>query len=346
MSKVSPKLHLTFDDVLIQPKYSDIETRRDIELVSEFLGMKLHVPIISANMDYITGSAMAVAMWGVGGLGILHRFSSWEQQKNEISIVHNETGRIGFSVGIRNLEESISRIREIEALYANYANQKIVCIDVAHGHHSKVITLIKHIRDKFLDWKIIAGNVATVNGFYDLAISGADAVKIGIGPGSVCTTRTVTGVGIPQLSAILEIDEYRQSMPSLRHVRLIADGGIKNSGDIVKAIGAGADVVMLGRLLAGTEETPAPTYQGANGIQYREYRGQSIFGINGAREVPEGISGYVESKGPVHEVIRRLAGGLRSGMSYVGASTLAELQQNCEFIPVTSLSQIETGTRL
>jgi len=338
------KQYLTFDDVLIRPGYSEIETRESVNTAPDFLGLNISVPILSANMDYVTGPDMANAMWKAGGLGILHRFAEPTTLLTNASLVDDYDGQpLAVSVGTPTHSRSPMEMIDKYLGYEPDESKVIITIDVAHGDHKSVVDLIKEVKRNY-GIKVIAGNVATDSGFLRLASAGADAVKIGIGPGSVCTTRTVTGVGVPQLSAILEIASVRRT--HYPKVALIADGGIKNSGDITKAIGAGADVVMLGNLLAGTTEAPGPTAETGDGRRYKAYRGQSIFGTNGFREVPEGISGFVEEKGPVSEVIKRLTGGLKSGMSYVGASTIAELQQYCEFIAVTSMSHVETNTRV
>lgn len=332
------KEYLTFDDVLIRPAYSEIDSRSEIDTSQEFAGIKLRIPIISANMDYITGPRMATAMWANGGLGILHRFNDWDTQKMDILQYYNDSGRLAFSVGTRNSDESIQRISEVDDL----SNQKIVTVDVAHGHHRKVVDLVKRIKDKFPDWFCIAGNVATAEGTSDLINAGADCIKVGIGPGSVCTTRIVTGVGVPQLSAIIECGSVAREF----NRPIIADGGIRSAGDIVKALAAGANAVMLGSLLAGTDETPGDIIDTGRGRRVKRYQGQSIFGTNDALFTREGISGFVDAKGPVTEVLRQLMGGLRSGMSYVGASNLAELRANTEFIRVSGATNIENSPRI
>lgn len=334
MATISKEHYLTYDDVLLKPSYSEINTRASIILSQKFLGRHVALPIISANMDKVTEMAMAKAMWDAGGLGIFHRFTSWENQKEWVFEI-NDFPKI-LSVGIRDVSESFQRITEISTLV------DAICIDVAHGHSRKVIELIKRVRAE-LEIPVIAGNVATIDGFEALVRAGADAVKVGIGPGSICTTRTVTGVGVPQLSAIMQIAEYRDSWDW--PVKIIADGGIKNSGDIVKALAAGADFVMLGHLLAGHDECPGEIIEGAHGRRYKTYRGQSIFGTNGLRYSPEGVDGFTEYKGPVADTLKRLAGGIRSGMSYVGAKNLDELR-NAEFITVSEGTAIETATRV
>jgi IMP dehydrogenase len=217
-----------------------------------------------------------------------------------------------------------------------------VTVDVAHGHHNKVIDMVKRLKDDGAT--VIAGNVATYSGSWALANAGADAVKVGIGPGSVCTTREVTGVGVPQLSAIMDV--YKAFCESPNPPLLIADGGIKNSGDIVKALAAGADAVMIGSLLAGTTEAPGEVRVGPDNRRWRPYRGQSIFGVNGEKFTPEGISGWVEEKGPVANVLKKLEGGIRSGMSYTGARNLMELRLYTDFIKVSHATHYESRTRI
>lgn len=339
--RVKESISYTFDDVLIEPGYSDIESRESVSTDADFLGLKLHVPIISANMDFVTGSRMANAMWAAGGLGIIHRFCPWEAQVDNL----NKIDPITLSVGTRNIEESMIRVEEAihvwELLPFAYGNP-VICVDVAHGHHNKVRQLIQTIKDYWPWAKVIAGNVATEEGAYFLAEAGADAIKVGIGPGSVCTTRIVTGVGVPQLSAIQTVAD------SLRpySIPIIADGGIRNSGDIVKALAAGAAVVMLGSLLAGTTECPGEVIETGDGRKLRRYRGQSIFGVNGEKYTKEGVSGYVTEKGPVADVLKQLVGGLKSGMSYVGARTLEELREKTVFIPVSGNTLAENQPRV
>lgn len=331
--------YYTFDDVLIRPAYSEIDSRTQIDISQTFLGIKLRIPVISANMDYITGPQMATAMWENGALGILHRFAPWDEQIKSIQTMYSNTGQAAFSVGTRDIEESLRRIDEVDHKHYNH---KIICIDVAHGHHRKVIDLVKRIRDTYPDWRIIAGNIATAEGVSDLIAAGAEAIKVGIGPGSVCTTRIVTGIGVPQLSAIIEC----ASVAASYNKPVIADGGIRSAGDIVKALAAGANVVMLGSLLSGTDETPGEIIDTGRGRRVKRYQGQSIFGTNDALFTREGISGFVDAKGPVSGVLKQLMGGLRSGMSYVGARNLQELRTNTEFIKVSGHTINENHTRI
>lgn len=332
-----PPPSITFDDVLIVPAYSEIESRADIDTSVEFLGQSLGIPIVSANMDYITGTEMVKAMTKAGGMGILHRFAPWEEQLSMMDSLDKENVPFWFSVGIRNTDESFESVIQVNDSFANFNG---VCIDVAHGHHKKVGELITRIKREKNTIKIIAGNIATADGAKFLIDAGADVLKVGIGAGSVCTTRTVAGIGIPQLSAILEVASSTQNMP------IIADGGIRGSADLFKALIAGARLVMIGSLLAGTKECPSPVIHGSDGRNYRPYRGQSIFGTNGERYVKEGIEGYVEEKGPAADILYNLQAGLRSGMSYIGASTIKEISEKGKFTLVSYHTQAENQTRV
>lgn len=331
------KPYLTFDDVLLLPKYSNVESRTEVDTSQDLWGHTFRIPFISANMDYVTEEQMAATMWLGGGWGILHRFSDWPTQLKQMEYLESRLSiPPTISIGIKDLSVTAFLLEDVvENLFA-------INIDVAHGHHRLVQRTIRALKSKFPTLKVIAGNVATADGFKFLADSGADAVKVGIGPGSVCTTRTVTGVGVPQLSAIMNVYEASDGYPD---VKIIADGGIKNSGDIVKALSAGADYVMLGYLLAGHNECPGEPIS-ANSRTYKPYRGQSIFGSNGFRNTPEGIEGYIPARGPVAPTLQRLHEGLRSGMSYVGARNLTELRRNATFIQVSSGTQLENATRV
>lgn len=321
------KEYLTFDDVLIQPQYSDIESRDEISTALNFLGLDLKLPVISAPMDYVTGADMANAMLKEGSFYVHHRFLPTDDLKRELSKIN---GLRSVAVGVR--EVSLDIIRDAD----------FVTIDVAHGEHKKVIDLITYIKGNY-SCKIIAGNVASWAAFARLANAGADAIKVGIGPGSVCTTRDVTGIGVPQFTALQDIFAKRHSYPD---VKIIVDGGIKTSGDIVKALAAGADAVMLGRMLAGATETPGKPFVLPGGQMMKRYRGQASFGTNQSQYAPEGIEGMVPFTGSVEYTLKKISGGLRSGMSYVGARNLAELRENAEFIRVSPNTHIESGTRV
>lgn len=334
--------YYTFDDILITPAYSDIESRQEIDTSIDFLGLPLKVPIISANMDYITGLEMALRMHELGGLGILHRFEPWDDQLKSMEKLNDLEIPFFFSIGIRDLNDSINLVRSAKEWYPHLYG---VCIDVAHGHHQKVATLIEMIKGSvdgsISGLKVIAGNVATIDGADFLYQSGADAIKVGIGAGSVCTTRTIAGVGVPQLSAILECAAFAEE----NKIPIIADGGIRHSGDVAKAIAAGASIVMVGNLFAGTDETPGQTFF-LNNKQFKRYRGQASFGSNGDRYVKEGIDGVVPAKGPVAPILGQIQAGLRSSMSYVGARTIDEFQIKAKFVEVSSHTLMENSTRV
>lgn len=340
--------YLTFDDVLIAPQYSDIDSRSEISLDQDFLGYNLKLPIISAAMDYVTGYDMADAMIENGAFYVMNRYMDSEVLIDYIdSFMFKKDFPISISVGTRDgYSEVLKYVRPFG--FNNIIDVLTINIDVAHGHHKKVIDLV--IQLKALGYpRVIAGNVATYEGALALIAAGADAIKVGIGPGSVCTTREVTGIGVPQLTAIQEAARAIRDTASqinYRPVYLIADGGIKNSGDIVKALAAGADVVMIGSLLAGAEECPGETRVAPDNSRWRPYRGQAVHGTNESKYMPEGIEGWVREKGPVSEILRKLAGGMRSGFSYVGARNIKELQERAKFIEISSGTILESGTRV
>jgi len=456
---------LTFDDVLLVPRRSPVRSRKDVDLSTRLsTNIRLNIPIVSANMDTVTESAMAISMARNGGIGIIHRFMPVERQVDEVlkvkraesiiiehpytispnSSVHDarrlmqEKGVKGLPVvdgngkllGIlttRDLlfedKDSVSKVselmtpakdlltarvgtsvdharellrkRKIEKLpvvdeegylrglitskdMVTLAERPVACkdlkgqlivgaaigiregyldrarelvkagvdvlvVDVAHGHSDWVLEVVRRLKRELSDVDVIAGNVATPEGTKDLIEAGADAVKVGIGSGSICITRIVTGAGVPQLTAVLECAEAAKD----RSVPIIADGGIRTSGDITKALAAGASCVMVGSLLAGTEESPGVEVM-RNGRKYKLHRGMASVGASmkrGTEEaeddsalleyVAEGIEAFVPYRGYSHEIITQLVGGVRSGMSYCGARTLAELRQNASFVRLT-----------
>jgi IMP dehydrogenase len=330
---------LTFDDVLMVPSYCGLRTRRAANTSVAVGTMTFDIPIVSANMDTITGPEMAFTMARLGGLGILHRFMSIEENVEAFKAVDlkiDASGWVGVSVGVNDEE-----LRRASALIA--AGADIICVDVAHGHAKMVGKMIKHLKDRMRSGIVIAGNVATYAGADYLASCGADVIKVGIGPGSVCTTRIKTGFGVPQLTAIM--DCARGSKP------IIADGGIRTPGDVVKALAAGASMVMLGGMLAGTLETPGdiihPEGSGPVG-PVKSFRGMAskeaqddFMGGMGDWKTAEGVATTVPARGSVEEVIRDVLGGLRSGMTYAGVSDLAELRRRVEFIEVSPSAMIE-----
>lgn len=474
------RVGLTFDDVLLVPKLSDVKSRRDADTSTRFSrGIRLSIPIVSANMDTVTESAMAIALARLGGIGVIHRFLTIEEQVAEVLKVKRSEGvviedpitlgpdrTVREALGIIRdrdiggivivdggrkvlglltrrditLEDDLDRkVREVmtprsklitapkgvsmeeakRMLHSNKieklplldgkgvlaglitskdimkrkqfpsatkdskgrlrvaaavgvkgdhmdrsrrlleAGADALVVDIAHGHSAYALDTLKEIKRAFGDVEVVAGNVATAKGALDLIKAGADAVKVGVGSGSICVTRVVTGSGVPQLTAIMD----SVSGASDSGVPIIGDGGIRNPGDVTKAMAAGASTVMIGSLFAGTEESPGPTIL-REGARYKLTRGMASLaatvdrrvretGRSGPREdevieevieesVPEGVEGLIPYKGRVDEVIKQLVGGLRSGMSYSGAHNLAELRKKAEFIRITSAGHRES----
>lgn len=336
-------LMYTYSDVLIKQKYSTVRSRNcnELDLSTKLNRLKLKLPILSANMHHITGQKMCAAMVEAGGIGILHRKNNNEQAVAEFLKVHKRYNCMpGVSIGVK--EEAKQRF---EDLYNNGA--RIFCIDVAHGHHVHVKEMLKHINDTLFKWArnergqihIIAGNVATAEGVFDLAEWGADIVKFGIGPGSVCQTRTKTGVGTPQLSG-LELARDQIDHQKIK-VGLIADGGIKHEGDIPKALKF-ADAVMIGGMFAGYSETPGKVFKGPDGEWYKIYGGNASGETKDSNEFVEGMTKTVRLKGHVKYVLRDMEHGIRSAFSYVGAFNLKEFRENCEFQFITDGAKIES----
>lgn len=469
---IRPTKGLTFDDVLLIPKRSTVSSRQEVNTASWLTPtIRLQIPIISANMDTVTEAGMAMAMARVGGLGVLHRFMTVDQQVRQVKQVkraegflvehpytisqeatiaqarqmmhHNEIGglivtngqekmvglitqrdvlladngqapvssvmtqpsqivtarpditlaearhilhqhrleklpvidndgnliglitaqdivkqqqfpqatkdhkgrlRVGAAIGVKNQD-----IERAGALLA--AGADLLVLDIAHGHADNCITMIKNLRRQYPEAQIVAGNVATRDGARELAEAGANAIKVGIGPGSICTTRIVTGFGVPQLTAIA--DSVAGVSESGANIPVIADGGIKASGDLVKALAAGASAVMIGSLFAGCEEAPgSPVIR--DGQKVKVVRGMASLGASMGRKaaekgddesaesqqdwdkvVPEGVEAVVPYRGQVREILHQLVGGLRSGLSYGGATTIAELQERAEFIEIS-----------
>lgn len=322
---------LSFDDVLLVPQHGHLRKREAADLSTELVdGIKqLDIPIVSAPMDSVTEWKMALAMNQAGGASIIHRFMTITQQLEQW---HYVSGAGAFNTGVAlGVNEGYDRFNK---LYS--AGCRIFCLDIAHAHHETVRDFLRNL-PKYADTKIIAGNIATADGAIFLGSLGIDCVKVGIGPGAACSTRQVTGFGIPQLTAIMDVraqlDIIRQRTGE--HITLMADGGIKNSGDIVKALAAGADTVMLGRLLAGADQSPHP------GL----YWGMASKRINN-HHAPEGVEGSVPRTGSVHDTLKPLVWGIRSGVSYGGGTNLQDLRENAQFIRVSSLASIESGVRI
>lgn len=328
---------LTFEDVLIVPAQSEIRSRRDPDLSTQLTKKhKIKIPFISANMDTVTESAMAIAMAKMGGVGILHRFMNIDNQLKEVKLIQDQNvPLIAASIGVN--EEGRERAHSLVNAGVN-----IITIDIAHGHSQSMMETIDWLRKTFKDKiDIIAGNVATPEATKDLINAGADAIKVGIGPGSMCTTRIITGCGVPQLTAIAWCAEVAKSFG----IPIIADGGVKVSGDVVKALAAGAQTVMLGSLLSGTLETPGPIHYGKKQYRGMASRAAQTSWRGGLPEgmAPEGESTQVPIKGHLSDVIHELCGGLRSGMSYVNAQAVSEIAQKARFIEMSPMGFKESG---
>lgn len=331
---------LTYDDVLLLPQYSDIRSRSEVNVGTDLgNGLRLALPIISSPMDTISEDLMAGSMSAAGGCSIIHRYNTPEEQAELVGHARvNGAGNIGFAVGVG--DDMLYRVCECLAAGATF-----VCIDVAHGHHVMMKHAIHAVRAAIgNDLHIMAGNVATLEGINDLADWGADSVRCNIGGGSICSTRVQTGHGHPGLQTILDCAKTD------RDVAIIADGGIRNSGDIVKALAAGADAVMLGSLLAGTKETPGEVFTNAQGQKYKTYRGmaskEAQVDWRGRYSSFEGVSSTVPYRGKVRNVLADLEQGIRSGLSYSGCRSILELQARHKFVRQTTAGLGESKTHI
>lgn len=350
------KKGLTFDDVLLIPAESHV-LPNEVDLSTQLAdNIKLNIPLISAGMDTVTEGAMAIAMALQGGLGVVHKNMSIQAQASEVANVKSvvvpsnatkaavdDQNRLLCAAAVGVTSDTFERA---EALLE--AGADAIVIDTAHGHSAGVLRKIKEFREHFPKQTLIAGNVATVDATRALFDAGVDVVKVGIGPGSICTTRIVAGVGVPQITAIYDAASAAREY----HKPIIADGGIKYSGDVVKALAAGGNAVMLGSMLSGTTEAPGDIFED-NGKKYKRYRGMGSVGamaqahgssdryfqggVNEANKlVPEGIEARVEYKGDVSDVVFQIDGGLRSGMGYCGAANISELIEKAQFVQITN----------
>ena len=337
---------LTFDDVTLAPSYSEIlpsETSTSIKL-SKYLSLK--IPIMSSAMDTVTEGKMAIALGEKGGIGIIHRNLSVKKQIQEIRKTKSKNLLVGAAVGANSDEH-----KRAEQILKE--NLDLIVVDTAHAHSKKVSNIIKKIiKIKPKKTALCAGNIATKEAAKFLIKLGVDIIKVGIGPGSICTTRLVAGIGVPQLSAILNV---RKGLKNSR-VSIIADGGIKFSGDIAKALAAGADAVMVGSLFAGTDQAPGKIIK-KNGKYFKSFRGMGSIGAmnkgsadryfqtkqkNASKYVPEGVEGFVKYKGNVDKIIYQLVGGLKSSMGYLGSKNIVDLRKKPKFYKITKAGFYES----
>ncbi len=337
--KIIPNFSFTFDDVLIRPNRSSIEPREANLRAVCVKGLELSRPFLSAAMDRVTESSMAVALHKAGGLGIIHRNCTIDRQVYMVQVVKKKGALVGAACG---------PFDEKRALALKKARIDVLVIDCAHGHNAKVISSARIIKNKIGKLPLIVGNIATKEAVQDLWGIAA-AVKVGVGPGSICTTRIVSGVGVPQLSAVIEVASAAHKLG----MKVIADGGMRTSGDIAKALAAGADCVMLGNIFAGTEEAPGKLVK-HKGKNYKEYRGMGSrvvleeknssdrYLVKGRKIVPEGVEGLVPYKGLVGDIVDELASGIQVAMGYVGAKNLQEFQNKAQFIRITPASMQES----
>ena len=354
---IEPMVGFTFDDVLLVPQYSEILPGQT-DVRSRFSrNIGLNTPIVSAAMDTVTEDGMAIAIALEGGVGVIHRNQAPERQAEQVAAVKaaavpgdatlanvDGKGRLRAVAAVGVGPDSIARA---EALVK--AGVDALVVDTAHGHTRNVIEAIRRYRASYgtaID--IVAGNVATAEGTAALIDAGADGVKVGIGPGSICTTRIVAGVGVPQLTAIMKC----AAVAHASGVPIVGDGGIRYSGDIVKALAAGADSVMLGRLLAVAEESPGESER-VGGRVVKEYRGMGSLGAMSAgsdrypqidrhKLVPEGVEARISVEGPLAGILYQLIGGTRAGMTYCGAVSIADLRVKAHFVQLTHSGQIES----
>ena len=336
---------LTFDDVLLLPRFSSVVPSQTDLGTNLSKKIELKLPFISSAMDTVTESKMAIAMAKNGGLGVVHRNLKIQKQCNEIKKVKEKNLKVGAAIGTSQNE--INRARQ---LIDNGVD--LLVIDTAHGHSKNVLFTLNKVKKISKKIPVCVGNIATSEAAKTLYNSGADILKVGIGPGSICTTRMVAGIGVPQITAIINV---KNSMKN-KNIKIISDGGIKFSGDIIKAIAAGADAIMMGSIFAGTEESPGKKFKIKNKI-FKLYRGMGSIGAmsSGSSEryfqknykdkskfVPEGVESRVLYKGKVAKIIYQLQGGLRSSMGYIGAQNIRDVIKKSKFIKITKAGFYES----
>jgi IMP dehydrogenase len=341
--KIYNKRSLCFDDILLVPQRSDVESRHKVDL-SMSIGfgerkIDLSLPVIASPMDTVCDFEMAIVMSNAGGLGILHRYMPERLLVEKTQRLYDAGYNFGVSVGATN-----GYIKTAEELYK--AGARIILVDIANGHSHYAINAVKNIRKQFPnDLHVMAGNVATAEGFAKLAEAGADSVRVGIGGGSVCTTRIVSGHGVPTLSSVMDITDYMM-FADRETCSIIADGGIRNSGDMIKSFAAGADAVMVGSMFAGTDESPGEILVDHDDHKVKVFRGMASAAAQedsqGRVSVAEGVSTTVSYKGSMAHTLDQIRGGLGSGCSYSGTSKLSSLYDKSEYVEITPMSAQES----
>lgn len=336
---------LSYDDVLLVPQYSEV-LPTDVSVRTRVGWLELELPFLSAAMDTVTETEMATVMAEMGGVGIIHKNMSAEIQSQQVRAVAERGLLVGAAVSVGN--EQFGRARSCVE-----AGASVIVVDSAHGHSKGVLEQVTRLKKMFgKKVVIVGGNVASAEGTKALIKAGADAVKVGVGPGSICTTRIVAGIGVPQLTAVMDCVAVARKAG----VAVIADGGLKYSGDIVKALAAGASAIMAGGLFSGTEEAPGKVvtlngkkvkqYRGMGSIEAMEKGSKDRYGQKDVSEkrklVPEGVVGYTTYKGSVRDILFQLAGGLRAGMGYNGASDITALQESAEFVRISAAGLAES----
>lgn len=329
---------LGYGDALLVPQRSPVDSRSEVDLSTRMApGVDLDNPLVSAPMDTVTERDTAVALSRAGGFGVVHRFLTVEQQATEVAAVADAGERCAGAVGVD--EDSLDRAGALLE-----AGAACLVVDVAHGHLERALDAVAAVREEF-DAPLVAGNVATPEGVRDLYAAGADCVKVGVGPGSHCTTRKVAGAGVPQLTAV---DDCADAAADLG-IPVIADGGIRTSGDAVKALMAGASTVMMGSLFAGCEEAPGAVVE-VEGTRYKRSRGMASTAAGEARtdkdgdvDADEGVEGLTSYKGPLADVVEEFCAGIRSGLSYCGGHTIPEAREKAEFVRVAPDAQARSG---
>jgi len=323
----------SFDDVLIVPKYNKILSRKDVELKTKVTrNYSIDIPIVAANMDTICESKMAIALGKLGGMGVIHRFMTVEEQSKQVREVREQGLIAAAAIGVKDAVERTAALVK--------AGVNIIVIDIAHGHSKYAGKTLDYLKSNYPNIDIMAGNIATKDAAEYFLSKGADAVKVGIGPGSLCTTRLMTGAGIPQLTAIMDVYEATKGQ-----IPICADGGIKKPADIVKALGAGANTIMTGFIFAGTDESPGEIIE-RNGKKFKLYRGSASYDVavkkaelnREEREIisVEGEKTLIPYKGPISPIIKKYLGALASGMTYIGAKNMMGLIGKADFIEITN----------